>query len=434
MKKNKWNVLVFPGGTEIGLEIYKSLAYCKEITLFSVSSAQENHAEFVFLNHHIIPNVFESSCITELLRILREWKIDVIYPANAYIIDFLVKHREIIPVKIILPSNEVVQLTRSKRACYDYLRGDILVPTIYVSTVEIISYPVFVKPNSGYGAQGAKKINSEAGLQDYLGEHSEDETLICEYLAGEEYTVDCFSSKKGLLFSRARKRERIRMGTSMRATPASTEIQKDVKEIAEKIVKKLSIEGAWFFQVKRDKPGGQLKLLEIEVRIAGTMAMNRARGVNFPLLSIYNAFGFSVEIMTNDFDVILDRSLANRYKIDLSYENVYVDLDDTLLIKGKVNQDLMKFLYQCFNKKIKLILITKSLSNNLFETLRQYRISELFDEVIHLKEEDKKENYINKKQAIFIDDSYSQRAQVHAALAIPTFDMSMLEVLIDDRT
>ena len=35
--RNNYNVLVFPGGTENGLEIYKSLKYCKEVKLLTIS-------------------------------------------------------------------------------------------------------------------------------------------------------------------------------------------------------------------------------------------------------------------------------------------------------------------------------------------------------------------------------------------------------------
>lgn len=51
------SVLVFPGGTEIGLEIWRSLKDCKEIRLYSAGSEVSNHAPYVFARHFNLPSV-----------------------------------------------------------------------------------------------------------------------------------------------------------------------------------------------------------------------------------------------------------------------------------------------------------------------------------------------------------------------------------------
>jgi carbamoyl-phosphate synthase large subunit len=43
----KRNVFIFPGGTEIGLEINKSLRHCIEVQLFSAGLSVSNHAPYV---------------------------------------------------------------------------------------------------------------------------------------------------------------------------------------------------------------------------------------------------------------------------------------------------------------------------------------------------------------------------------------------------
>ena len=60
------NVLIFPGGTEIGLEIYRSLRYVKNINIFSASSNVKNHGPFIYNNHRIIPNIYSRDCIKKL--------------------------------------------------------------------------------------------------------------------------------------------------------------------------------------------------------------------------------------------------------------------------------------------------------------------------------------------------------------------------------
>jgi hypothetical protein len=55
----------------------------------------------------------------------------------------------------------------------------------------------------------------------------------------------------------------------------------------------------------------------------------------------------------------------------------------------------------------------------------------IFDEIIHVKNSELKSSYINESDAIFVDDSFSERIDVHEKCQIPTFDCSMIEMLIN---
>ena len=163
------------------------------------------------------------------------------------------------------------------------------------------------------------------------------------------------------------------------------------------------------------------------------MALNRVLGVNFPLLSLYEQKRMPVRIMTNSLNVDIDRALVNRYDHNLFYTTVYVDLDDTLIFKGEINTKLVAFLYQCINQGKKLVLITRR-SADVAKTLLRYRLSSIFDEVVSVPARPtSKAQYIKEKDSILIDDSFSERYTTHAELGLPTFDCSMLEMLINDR-
>jgi FMN phosphatase YigB (HAD superfamily) len=136
--------------------------------------------------------------------------------------------------------------------------------------------------------------------------------------------------------------------------------------------------------------------------------------------------------MENNICLKLDRSYINRYKHDLKYDKIYVDLDDTLIINNKVNVELIKFLYQCINNNYKIILLTKT-ENNLNLSLNKHKLNGLFDEIHVIDKNDCKSNYIDPKNSIFIDDSFNERIEVFNKLNIPTFDCSMIESLLDDR-
>jgi putative alpha-1,2-mannosidase len=87
---------------------------------------------------------------------------------------------------------------------------------------------------------------------------------------------------------------------------------------------------------------------------------------------------------------------------------------------------------QSINEGKKIVLVTRH-ANDLAVTLAQHRLTNLFDDVFHLREEEPKSRYITSKDAIFIDDSFRERKEVARVCGIPTFDCSMLEVLTNHR-
>ncbi len=427
VKMKKYNVLVFPGGTEIGLEIHKALCQCKNVRLHSAGLDISNHAPYVFARHFVIPSIYDPNWVDHLNRVIIEQGIDYVYPAYDDVMVALAENANRIKTRIVCSPLETCLITRSKSKTYSLFRSVIPVPTLYPDLEAIDQYPVFVKPDRGQGAQGTFIVHKSEHLR-HLLEQAEKQVIL-EYLPGDEYTVDCFSDRDaGLLFCGARQRLRIRSGISMDSRPVHNRIY---AEYAQAISNKLTFHGAWFFQVKKDQQG-ICKLLEIGPRISGTMALHRVQGVNFPLLSIYEQERIPIQILTNDIDVQIDRALINRYKHQLRYSVVYVDLDDTLILNETVNLDLVKFLYQCINKSTRVVLITKHASD-VQQTLRKYRLTGIFDEIIHMDQSSNKADYIRESDAILIDDSFSERKNVSERLGILTFDCSMLEMLTDER-
>jgi carbamoyl-phosphate synthase large subunit len=418
-------VLVFPAGTEIGLEIYAALRSCKEVELFAAGQAISNHAELLYDSYYQIPSIHSDQWLDELISVVEKLGINYIFPAYDDVIVALSKNRDKIPATILIPSHEICLLTRSKSKTYQKLKSVVKTPKVYKSANDVIAFPVFLKPDKGQGSFGIKLIKSREELQQSIQEIQS--PIISEYLPGKEYTVDCFSDReKGLLFSGARQRLRMRNGIAV-----STQIVEGptFNSFAQKISDELNMQGAWFFQVKEDI-NNELTLLEIGPRIAGSMAANRVQGINFPLLSIFEAERLPLAILKNSYPVLLDRALKNRYKKSINFESVYIDFDDTILLGDQINLQAIQFLYKCVSKGIEIILITRH-AGDLSKVLNKYRLNDLFDEIIHLKKGEKKSSAITHKNAIFIDDSFSERMDVQRVKKIPTFDCSMMEFLLD---
>jgi hypothetical protein len=352
-------------------------------------------------------------------------RIDYIFPAHDDVIVALSRARHIIPVVIITSPPGACEITRSKSDTYRALSGKINVPQLYDSVESISDYPVLVKPDRGQGSFGIVRADDKSLLISAL--QTVPNPIICEYLPGEEYTVDCFSDReRGVLFAEARSRRRTRNGISMNTLSL---ILAEAREMAEVINGEFGLHGAWFFQLKRDR-NGQLKLLEVAPRIAGTMAAHRVMGVNFPLLSIFEEERLPICIKCNAGAVELDRALANRYRHSITYSVLYIDLDDTIVVNGCLNTQAVTLIFQSIEKGIPVILLTKH-GGNLHTILAKYRLLGLFDEIIQLNKEEKKSSYIRHRDAILVDDSFSERMDVVECCDIPTFDCSMIELLTE---
>lgn len=423
---NKINVLIFPDGEINSVELHDALSYCVNIDLYGASSV-ERHGSYIFKNHISgLPKITDDNFYPELNKVVKEKKIDVIIPTHDTVSLQLIKNKSKISCEILGGDLRTAEICRSKRLTYTEFKDDSFVPKIY-DDLNNLQFPVFVKPDKGQGAKGARLISN----YDELSEISLEDNVICEFLPGDEYTVDCLTDKNGKLrFVSPRSRQRILAGVC--AHGKNEETTNEIAKIAEVINKKLKFCGLWYFQIKKDS-NNKFKLLEISNRCAGTMCLTRARGVNLPLLSVYTIMGRDISVEPNFYNVNVDRTLINRYKIDFDYEDVYIDLDDTIIINGEVNLNVIRFLYQCKNKNIPVYLLTKH-AHHVDDTLSKYAISiNLFKEIIHIRENSLKSEYIASKKSIFIDNAFNERHEVWISKNIPVFDVDAIEVLLDWR-
>ena len=374
-----------------------------------------------------MPSVTEPGWIDRLNAVVDELGVDAIFPGHDDVVLALARHAGELRAGVITSPVATCEIARSKRATYERLSGAVPVPRV-LDPADVTAFPVFAKPDSAQGSQGAVLVHDAAGLEAALAAGSD---LVMEFLPGAEHTVDCFSDReRGVLFARGRRRERTRAGISMatRTEPQDPRFERYARAIAAE----LEWHGAWFYQLREDR-NGEPRLLEVAPRVAGTSALHRVLGVNFPLLSLYEHLRAPVAVLPNVLDVQLDRALVNRYRHDLEYRTVYVDLDDTLIVRGEVNCRLVGYLYQCVNAGRRLVLITRHTSD-VAETLARHRLAQLWDEVVHVTDPaTEKTEHIAARDAILIDDSFRERRTAHERLGIATFDSSMIEMLMDGR-
>lgn len=428
-KSAKIGVLVFPAGEINSIELHDALATCVNIRLFGASS-MDRHGEYVFKNYISgLPMITEPNFLDAFNRVIKENGIDVVFPTHDTIAEFMAVNREKIHAKVITGDRETSEVCRDKKKTFQLFVDQEFCPVVFEQPK---SFPVFIKPRRGQGAVGARLLRTKADIPPAI---RWEDYVVCEYLPGEEYTVDCLTDKDGVLRAvLPRSRRRVFAGVSVGGRNEA--LTDEIRTIAQGINEKLRFLGLWYFQIKKAEDG-HFKLLEISTRCAGTMCLSRAQSVNLPLLSVYAAMGRDVEVFRNPCRVTVDRTLISRYKIDYVYDRVYIDLDDTIIIDGKVHLSAIRFLYQCRNNNTEVVLLTRHDSDHddsTQEALKQSCIPrELFSEILTLGQNGKKADRIEPKRAIFIDNAFAERKEVHDRYGIPVFDVDGIEVLLDWR-
>ena len=182
-----FKVLVFPGGTEIGLEINRALRDCKDIKLFSAGLDISNHAPYVFARHFTIPSIFEPGWIDALNERILEHEIDYVFPAYDDVIVALAENAEKIKSGIVSSPLQTCLITRSKSRTYHVLENTLPVPRMWEDVKAIDQYPVFVKPEKGQGSQRAFVASNPSQLSRLLEESPD--YIVTEYLPGDRKSV-----------------------------------------------------------------------------------------------------------------------------------------------------------------------------------------------------------------------------------------------------
>lgn len=433
----KRKVLVFSGAPYPAMQICDCLKYNMVFQPIAASS-YSNHSEFVFSKCiNGLPFIFEDSFLECFIKVVKDNNIEFIIPTDDTIALTLMENQDAIPAVIVCSPYETTKLCRYKSLTYKALEKNKFVPKYYDANAleNIKNYPVFVKPDDGQGSQGTKKINNLEELKkvECLGKK-----VIVEYLPGEEYTVDCFTDRYGkLLFCNPRSRSRIMYGITARGY--NVELTEEFKEIIEQINSHISFRGYWFAQLKRDE-NGKLKLIELCTRFAGTFGVSKSLGANLPLMALCDFAEMDTCVIVNEYNVVSDKSFIDRYQLSIQYDRIYVDYDDTITCEygTQINPYIMAYLYQCKNKGIEIVLISRHSAdhtNSLRENMKKMAVPEcLFNKIIELEWQEEKSNFINtEKSSIFIDNSFAERKKVHDRIGIPVFDVANVDCLFDWR-
>ena len=143
--KRPINLAVFPCGSEVALEIHRSLnnnIHCNIIGLNSL----DDHGKFVFEQYiGELPFVTDPDFIPCLKKVIADNQIDAIYPAMDRVIALLKENEAFLNCKVIASPVETTQISLSKSKTYQVLESAIPTPIVYKSDDEVENFPVFFK-------------------------------------------------------------------------------------------------------------------------------------------------------------------------------------------------------------------------------------------------------------------------------------------------
>lgn len=414
------NILVFPCGSEIGIEVYNCLHQQKDINLIGASSVEDNGKFFFETYIGDIPFVNDKSFASIVQEIIQKYKIDFIYPTMDVAIKALKEIEPELNCKVLCSPMKTIDVISRKSSTYKFFKNLIRVPEEVDENNP--KYPIFSKPDIGSSSRGTLLVDCDIAYA--YSKKIYPQNIYMEYLPGKEFTVDCFSDINGkLIFVSARERTRISNGISVGSVLVKDE---KITNIANIINNSLPFTGPWFFQLKKDK-NQEYCLLEIASRFGGSSVLNRLLGVNFAYLNILKEFG-DVSTHTNKYDVEIGRSLNIKTISNIEYDTIYIDYDDTIIINNSVNANAMALLYRCVNKNKKIVLLTKH-KGKILESFIKFRINpNLFDSIVQIEKDDDKAKYID-GNAIFVDDSFSERKNIATKLNIPVIGVENIEFI-----
>lgn len=175
--------------------------------------------------------------------------------------------------------------------------------------------PVFVKPISGRGSRGIKKISSEEEMKAYyvLEKYAEKDILVQEYIQGDEYTVGVLTNKSDdILYISSRKILK-KKGITIRAV---TENNPLIDAAIVKINRHLKPKGPLNIQLYLTEDN-DVKIFEINPRFSTSTIMSYEAGIDeIGLYLKYEEKSFEQEPVRPSENLILHRRWENVF-----YEN-----------------------------------------------------------------------------------------------------------------
>lgn len=222
-----------------------------------------------------------------LIDIIRNYKIDYLFPLTDLEIDVLVQHRNLFESEnccLCISDNVTIGLARNKYRLFEFFSEDKFVPTIAsvqlggdLDIEQFVDFPYILKPCNGRSSEGLRKVSSASELSLYL---KNENYLLQKYLEGPVFTVDYVRQHSSNMWIAVPRKELLRTTNGAGLT---VEIILDNKliELAHHIAEKIRVNGCinMEFILSRDK----YYLIDVNPRFSAGVAFSKKAGVDMVL-------------------------------------------------------------------------------------------------------------------------------------------------------
>lgn len=153
-------------------------------------------------------------------------------------------------------------------------------------------FPKIAKPRRGSASKGIKVIRESAD-EDVLAKHADD-YFVQEYIAeSEEYTVDCYVSRRGeIMCAVPRRRLEVAGGEVTRSVTVDIP---ELNRLSLTVLERTGLKGAVTLQFLHDMAADRWLLMEINPRLGGGAVCAVHAGANLPEFIIRESLGMGIE-------------------------------------------------------------------------------------------------------------------------------------------
>ena len=271
-------ILVSGVAGDIGFGIGKILRNLNFVTdIFGIDVHDNHPGKILFDECYIVPAASNPDYISCLNDLIDKNKIDIFIPSSEAEIELfsLLNKKYISRAKILLSNSYMVKECLSKHRCLTFLKSK-GVKTPYHGLVgkdEPANYPIIVKPNSGRGSKGLKKIESKEEFIKFY-DNFPDNYVWQQYLYpdNQEYTCAIFKCDSTDLRSLIIKRDLSEGFTSKGEVVENIKIKKYIHNIAHSFC----LDGVMNIQLRLTDNGPIV--FEINPRLSSTLVFRDMLG------------------------------------------------------------------------------------------------------------------------------------------------------------
>lgn len=318
------NILITAAGSPSAPGLIRSLKNNGEREVFVVGTDMKTDATILQMTDkcRLVPASDAPEYVDVLLSICREEKIDVLIPgvsAELLPLSLRTAEFEAAGTKVSVSNPFSIEVCDSKYRLYDYMREQGM-PTPDYYPVHCVadlkeaaeklgwpSRPFCVKAVQSSGSRGVRIVDPSKSrfdllfgekpnslyisLEELLAILSEKEEMpemmAMEFLPGMEYSVDVLADKGKIIYMAGRESNVVQASIPLMATVRRNE---EAFAIAERIVAALELDGNVDLDFKMDADGRPV-LMEINARLAATLAVFTAAGLNLLYLRVKQLLG-----------------------------------------------------------------------------------------------------------------------------------------------